>query len=685
MAQENEVLVRIKAVLDDFRQGFKEGMADAKAESAKTAAAIEKDFSGLKKSVEGFGQGITKLGQGMSVALTAPLALIAKQSISDFGEAAKAVADVEAAIKSTGGTAGKTLDELKASADKLQWDSLFADEEILKSLTANLLTFKNISGDTFDRTQQAAIDMSARLGQDLKSSAMQLGKALNDPVKGMSALSRVGIQFTEDQKKMIEGLVESGDLLGAQAVILKEVESQFAGAAAAARDAGGLGDFADFDTAMGELRESIGGILVEFITPFVQKLTELVNWFRTLSPEAQRMGVMIAGIVAVAGPLLAILGPIITAFAGLAPVIAALASPVGLVIAAIAGISIVLNEMGITFAQQWEAVKIIFQGVITFFQQQIQLFKQLITGDFAGAFQTIQEMFANWSKTVLGVIEALFPGLIEYMTTGFQNLITLVSTKITELVTWFQNLSTQVIEIVSGMVTAITDKLVGGLQYAWDAVANGLQGVKDAFQSAYMFIVGGSVVPDMVNEIGENMKTLEGANLVDPAKKATDEVASLFSGLADTVKSYISDFIKTGKFDIEGFMADISGKLIDWGLDMIFKNLLGGMGGGTGGGLLGGLLGFAEGGKPPLNKPSWVGENGPELFIPNSRGTIIPSKQSREMINGASADAPRRGNMGGGNTWNVNVYPRDVDSFRRSESSVGRTMRKQAELGQRGA
>jgi hypothetical protein len=71
---------------------------------------------------------------------------------------------------------------------------------------------------------------------DLKSAAVQVGKALNDPAVGLSMLTRVGITFSEAQKKVIKGFVESGQLAKAQIVILKELESQFGGSARAARE-----------------------------------------------------------------------------------------------------------------------------------------------------------------------------------------------------------------------------------------------------------------------------------------------------------------------------------------------------------------------------------------------------------------------------------------------------------------
>jgi hypothetical protein len=61
----------------------------------------------------------------------------------------------------------------------------------------------------------------------LSGQAIQLGKALNDPIAGISALSRVGVTFTEEQKATIESMVKMGDVAGAQKLILAELAREF--------------------------------------------------------------------------------------------------------------------------------------------------------------------------------------------------------------------------------------------------------------------------------------------------------------------------------------------------------------------------------------------------------------------------------------------------------------------------
>lgn len=169
-----------------------------------------------------------------------------------------AVRQLEQGLASTGGVVGQSLEQLTQKAAELQKATTFGDEEIIKAQSA-LVTFTNITRGEFDRTIESALNLSARLGTDLQSSVLQLGKALNDPVKNLSALSRAGIQFSESQIETVKALVETGRLADAQRIILSELETQFGGSARAARDTLG-GALDSLGNAFGDLLESEGGL-----------------------------------------------------------------------------------------------------------------------------------------------------------------------------------------------------------------------------------------------------------------------------------------------------------------------------------------------------------------------------------------------------------------------------------------
>ena len=141
-------------------------------------------------------------------------------------------------------------------ASGLQNVTTFGDEAIMGGQSL-LLTFKNIGRDVFPQATETMLDMSQALGQDMKSSAIQLGKALNDPITGVTALQRVGVSFTEDQREQIEVLVESGQTMEAQSLILDELSSQFGGSASAAAETY-TGQITQLNNTFGDLREQIG-------------------------------------------------------------------------------------------------------------------------------------------------------------------------------------------------------------------------------------------------------------------------------------------------------------------------------------------------------------------------------------------------------------------------------------------
>jgi|TARA_R100000482_G_scaffold29502_1_gene9405 hypothetical protein len=294
---------------------------------------------------------IQNLGRNLTVGITAPLAIMGATSVQAFREQNKAIAQVEAGLQSTAGQVGFTSKELQKMASDLQNKTLFGDEVILKDATAQLLTFTNISGQNFARTQQAALDLATRLDGDLKSASIQLGKALNDPVANLSALSRSGIQFSEDQKEVIKSLAETGQLAEAQTIILDELNKQYGGSAEAAAKADG--GFTQLANSFGDLQEEIGKLLVQYLRPIVDRLKTFVQFLQGTSDTTKTFALAIAGVAAAIGPVLVILPNFIgglkaakLAFAALNRTM--LANPFGAVAAAIGlvvGAVIMLNNV----------------------------------------------------------------------------------------------------------------------------------------------------------------------------------------------------------------------------------------------------------------------------------------------------------------------------------------------------
>lgn len=219
---------------------------------------------------------------GAAVAGIGALTAAGISSVKSFQESELAGAQLEAVLKSTKGAAGLLKEELDDQAAALQKMTMFSDEAV-GSAQSLLLTFTNVKGPVFKDSITTILDMSQALGQDLKSSAIQVGKALNDPINGITALSRVGVSFTEQQKEQITTLVESGKTMEAQNLILKELQVEFGGAAKAA---GGTfaGQMTILTNQVDNFKERIGMALVQGLMPFFNRITAFLN-----SPEGQKM------------------------------------------------------------------------------------------------------------------------------------------------------------------------------------------------------------------------------------------------------------------------------------------------------------------------------------------------------------------------------------------------------------
>ena len=266
---------------------------------------LNKNLGEARRSIAKNTREIQNLGRNLTVGVTAPLAIMGATSVQAFREQNKAIAQVEAGLKSTAGQVGFTSQELQKMASDLQNKTLFGDEAILKDATAQLLTFTNISGQNFARTQQAALDLATRLDGDLKGASIQLGKALNDPVANLSALSRSGIQFSEDQKAVIKSLTETGKLAEAQTLILDELNKQYGGSAEAAAEADG--GFTQLANSFGDLQEEIGRLLVQYLRPIVDRLKTFVQFLQNTSDGTKTVALGIAAVAAAIGPVLIIL------------------------------------------------------------------------------------------------------------------------------------------------------------------------------------------------------------------------------------------------------------------------------------------------------------------------------------------------------------------------------------------
>ena len=248
-------------------------------------------LAGAKSDIEGFAfqaaSGMNAIGGGLlagvgiaATAIGVGLAGAFKSVMDETNIYQKAQAQTEAVLKSTGGVAGVTADMVTQLADKYSGLTLFQDD-VVQGGENLLLTFTKINQDIFPQATGLMLDMSQALGQDLKSSAIQLGKALQDPVLGMTALRRVGVDFSAEDKKIVEQMVKTGHTAEAQKYIMAELTREFGGSAEAAGKTF-AGQLEILGHQLNDTKQSIGMAMMPALTQLAQFLNTEFN-----KPEAQ--------------------------------------------------------------------------------------------------------------------------------------------------------------------------------------------------------------------------------------------------------------------------------------------------------------------------------------------------------------------------------------------------------------
>jgi hypothetical protein len=260
----------VKEFTDGVNDGLADGLSDGIQNAAKQVADLDRGLATIAATAGALGAGIGALfAAGVSAAAEYDRVLFA----------------VEKQIESTSGSVGISASELQAFASDLGNATLTSEEAVLRA-SRSLLSFRSVTGDTFTRAITVSQDLAEVMGGDLESNIVQVGKALEDPVNGLSSLSRAGTQFTEAQKELIKSLVESGDQAGAQQVILEELERQYGGAGIAAA-AGLTGSLDTLGEEMNDLTRTFGNFAQQGAKPVVDAAIVLVNAFNSLPAPIQ--------------------------------------------------------------------------------------------------------------------------------------------------------------------------------------------------------------------------------------------------------------------------------------------------------------------------------------------------------------------------------------------------------------
>lgn len=223
------------------------------------SAEVDKAIKGLKdvdNSTKKTESNFKLLGKTISAAFVAKEIInFGKQSALAFEESQRNISVLNATLQATGANAWTSSKEIQDMASSLQSLTNYDDDSIIKMQTV-LLGFKNITGDSFEHATKAILDMATVMDMDLSSAAQAVGKALDDPINGITSLQRQGFRFSDSQKAVIQSLIDTGDVAAAQKIILDELDSTYGGAAESAVRAS-----VQIKNAWGDLQEGVGSFL----------------------------------------------------------------------------------------------------------------------------------------------------------------------------------------------------------------------------------------------------------------------------------------------------------------------------------------------------------------------------------------------------------------------------------------
>lgn len=537
-------------------------------------------------------------------------------------------------------------------ADSIQKTTKFADDDVIAASNM-MLTFTAIGKDVFPDTIKAALDMSQALGQDVKSSAMQLGKALNSPVEGVSALQRVGVKLTDAQKKQVEAFMKVNDIASAQKVILKELQTEFGGSAEAAGNTFS-GKMAILGHAIDDVKQKIGDALLPVLSTMATKLSETLG-----SPIVQKgIDDLAKGIGAVAEKVLLAVAGLFTLADTMKRGVEGGADPFAVLNV---GLNTFLTSMGMSPAEAArmaagisvaaEGLSLTVSGMVTSFDM---LFADIragasagdVLGNFAG---NIAQTFGAAEADAIALSDAISTIYDAFASGDFTQLQAMVGGWADILLNWIQ---VSVVPFIGEKLNALWLAIS-----AWIS-AQGVQlGIKlGEWATAFMGWIQNEVLPNLPEKLraiglaigewigaegkrhAERVRTEwipaftkwvgsaitwlvspEGLSTISKVMfewligiplKLAGAIAIMASGIIDGIINGIGGDIKR----LNDYLFNIIKSAIEFGLSLFGIKIP-----------IASAPARADGGPVSAGNAYTVGERGPELFVPSTSGSIIPT------------------------------------------------------------
>jgi phage-related protein len=374
----------------------------------------DKGIKQAQKSFQSVGGSLKKLGGTLAAAFSVAAITNFASGALKAAEAAQVANNRLDQIASSmgifGSQASVVTGRLKEFADQ-QMMVIGQDDELIKSTQAKLLTFKQLAatageaGGAFDRATIAAFDLAAAGFGSAETNATQLGKALQDPIKGLTALTRSGVTFTKQEKDKIKTLVESGKTLEAQDMILKAIEQQVGGTAEAT-----VTGFQRIKLAFGEAQEVVGNALLPVFEKLVPVITSLAEKFApVLARVMESLGPIFETIVNAIDPLLTALEPLFDIFVMVADVINDVLLAVLPVFTKLLGIvTPVLKQLVEAFLPLIQKILPVFGRLLDALMPFIQIWADYLTYVLIPALEFLADIIGDYLVTYLNALATAF-------------------------------------------------------------------------------------------------------------------------------------------------------------------------------------------------------------------------------------------------------------------------------------
>ena len=206
--------------------------------------------------------------------------------VEAFHRVEQSMAQVEAGLKSTGEAAGMTKESISSMAKEMSSRMKFGRADIL-DMQAQMLTFGGITKENFPAIGDAIANVATKIGMDLHGMAIQFGKAMDNPADGIKKLMRQGVMFSQQQEDAIDKLVEKGNIVGAQQIMLAEIANKYGGASQAAFDADPL---SRYDKTMGSVKMTVGELATDLLIKLTPALEAFANIVKTAADWVKKNG-----------------------------------------------------------------------------------------------------------------------------------------------------------------------------------------------------------------------------------------------------------------------------------------------------------------------------------------------------------------------------------------------------------